>query len=59
MNVSDEFPSKLAKQGILQQLTCPYMLEQNDVAERTNHSLMLIRASLRDSAQIFDVSFVG
>ena len=46
--VSDEFRSELAKQGILQQLTCPYTPEQNGVAERKNRSLMsIVRCLLR------------
>ena len=44
--VSDEFCSELAKQGIIQQLTCPYTPE--GVAERKNRSLMsIVRCLLR------------
>ena len=38
----NEFRSELAKHRILQQLTCPYISEQNGIAERKNRSLMLI-----------------
>ena len=40
--VSNAFRSELAKQGILQQLTCPYTPEQNNITECKNNSLMLI-----------------
>ncbi|XP_059627559.1 uncharacterized protein LOC132270389 [Cornus florida] len=40
--VSNEFWSELNKKGILHQLTCPYTLEQNGVAERKNCHLMSV-----------------
>ncbi|GFS31453.1 hypothetical protein Acr_00g0017420 [Actinidia rufa] len=42
------FRSELAKQGILQQFTCPYTPEQNGIVECKNRSLMsIVRCLLR------------
>ena len=40
--ITNEFRAELNKQGILQQLTCPYTPEQNGVAERKNRSIMSV-----------------
>ena len=40
--ISDDFHSQLNQKGILQQLTCPHTLEQNDVAKRKNRHIMSI-----------------
>ena len=46
--VCNEFCSELAKWGILQTFTCPYIPEQNGVAQRKNGSLMsIVRCLLR------------
>ena len=46
--ISNDFCSELNKQGILQQLTCPYTPEQNGVAERKNrHIMSVVRCLLR------------
>ena len=40
--IMNEFRSELNKEGILQQLTCPYTPKQNGVAERKNRHIMSV-----------------
>ncbi|KAL6983665.1 hypothetical protein U1Q18_052612 [Sarracenia purpurea var. burkii] len=46
--ISDTFRDQLTQEGILQQLTCPYIPEQNGVVERKNSDIMsVVRCLLR------------
>ena len=40
--ITDDFRAALNKDGVLQQLTCPYTPEQNGVAERKNRHIMVV-----------------